>query len=234
MLTPTVRELTFERVDGAPLTFEAGQWVNLHLRVPATAAAEGELKRAYSIASAPDGTGRFQLAVTRVDGGPGSTALHGLEIGATVSAVGPQGFFTRTKDQGQPALFVGTGTGLTPLWSMIRASLASEETAPLALLLGVRFEEEILYRSELTEAMKAHPRFRFDVTLSRPHDQWQGRTGYVQTHARELYEGLRDRAGGAAPHVYVCGLHKMVSAMRDLVRKEMGLPRELVHSERYD
>jgi NADPH-dependent ferric siderophore reductase len=34
--------------------------------------------------------------------------------------------------------------------------------------------------------------------------------------------------------VYICGLQKMVSAVRDLLRKEMGLERQQVHSERYD
>ena len=38
----------------------------------------------------------------------------------------------------------------------------------------------------------------------------------------------------AAPHVYVCGLERMGGAVRDLLRKEMGLPRQQVHSERYD
>jgi len=34
--------------------------------------------------------------------------------------------------------------------------------------------------------------------------------------------------------VYVCGLERMVGSVRELLRKEMGLPRQQVHSERYD
>ena len=75
--------LTFERTDGMPFDFAAGQWVNLHLPLPS-----GEIKRAYSIASDPDGSPRFQLAITRVDGGPGSTYLHELAIGARLNVVG--------------------------------------------------------------------------------------------------------------------------------------------------
>jgi ferredoxin-NADP reductase len=36
------------------------------------------------------------------------------------------------------------------------------------------------------------------------------------------------------PHVYVCGLERMITAVRQLVRKDMGIARERVHSERYD
>jgi CDP-4-dehydro-6-deoxyglucose reductase len=65
-LSPSVRGLTFERVDGSAFAFEAGQWVNLVLPLP-----EGDLRRAYSIASAPGASPRFDLAVTHVTTGPG-------------------------------------------------------------------------------------------------------------------------------------------------------------------
>ena len=59
-LSPLVRELVFEREGGTPLDYSPGQWVNLVLSLP-----DGEVKKAYSIASAPKGSGRFELAVTR-------------------------------------------------------------------------------------------------------------------------------------------------------------------------
>jgi ferredoxin-NADP reductase len=36
------------------------------------------------------------------------------------------------------------------------------------------------------------------------------------------------------PHLYVCGLERMITAVRHLVRQEMGIARLRVHSERYD
>ena len=66
MLAPNVRELVLEREE--PLAFEAGQWVSIVL--------PGEtepLKRSYSIASEPDGTGRFEIAVKI-----GSDSLNGI------------------------------------------------------------------------------------------------------------------------------------------------------------
>jgi ferredoxin-NADP reductase len=55
----------------------------------------------------------------------------------------------------------------------------------------------------------------------------------VQSHVPELWDEMR-RLERGEPHLYVCGLERMVSAVRHLVRKEMGVPRERVHSERYD
>lgn len=233
LLSPSVRELVLEREDGAPFVFEAGQWVNLVL----PGLADGALRRAYSIASAPTGTSRFELAVTRVRGGPGSTFLHELAVGASLEVVGPQGFFTRPLDSAGPALFVATGTGVTPLRSMIKHALAAGHPAPMTLLFGVRREEDLLYREEFAELAREHPRLRVELTLSQPKSEEATRRGYVQTHVEELFRDLEARGsetGTGAPHVYVCGLLRMVGSVRELLRKEMQLPRQQVHTERYD
>jgi ferredoxin-NADP reductase len=231
-LTPGVRELTFERLDGQPMAFEPGQWVNMIL--PVTVGDASDIKRSYSIASPPDGTPRFAVAVTRVQGGPGSTWLHAVEPGTALAFIGPQGFFTRATASEAPALMVATGTGVTPMRSMLLAAAAAGSRTPAWLLLGVRREADVLYGQELAVLAKEHPWVRFETTLSQPGEGWAGRRGYVQTHVRELWQELSARSPGTPSHVYVCGLERMVGSVRELLRKEMGLPRQQVHSERYD
>ena len=93
----------------------------------------------------------------------------------------------------------------------------------LRLLFGARHEHDILYRDELDALMKKHPHFRVEPTLSRSEGHWSGKRGYVQAHARALYEEL-SQATETPPHVYICGLERMVGTVRALLRKEMGLP----------
>jgi ferredoxin-NADP reductase len=230
-LTPSVRELVFEREGEAPFTFDPGQWVNLVLPLPG-----GEVKRAYSIASPPEaGSRRFEIAVTRVTGGPGSHFLHDLPEGEMLRAIGPHGLFTRRTDEPAPSIFIGTGTGVTPLRSMLRAAIAAGSTAPLWLLFGARHETDILYRDELTALARRHPNVRYDITLSRPGPGWSGRTGYVQAHLPEVIHALRETTSAVeAPRAYVCGLDRMVSSVRDHLRNELGFERKRVHAERYD
>lgn len=227
-LTPSVCQLTFERADGNVFDFEAGQWVSLVLPLQA-----GELRRAYSIASPPNRTPSFELAITHVNNGPGSTFLHDIQPGATLKAIGPQGFFTRPLEKTGPSLFIATGTGVTPLRSMMRAALSEGDKQPLWLVFGVRTEEEILYRDELEELARTHPNVRVHFSLSRPEGSWAGKTGYVQVHVPAMWREL-EALGAGRVHAYVCGLQKMVGGVRDLLRKEMGVPREQVHAERYD
>jgi len=227
-IAPAVRHLVFERTDGGVFDFAPGQWVNLLMPTPG-----GEIKRSYSIASAPEGTGSFELAVTRVEGGPGSSYLHAIEPGATLRAVGPQGLFTREASDAAPALFVATGTGIAPFRSMLRAGIAARSGAVMWIVFGVRFEEDILYRDEIEAIARENPNVRFEVTLSRGAEGWAGRRGHVQAHVPEMLAGLAEKAG-AAPHVYICGLDRMVSAVKELCRKELGVDRKRVHVERYD
>ena len=246
-LTRNVRELVFERVDGRPMTFQPGQWVNA--LVPVTA--DQTLKRSYSIASAPDGSSRFELAVTRVETGAGSQWLHEVRLGEVLRFVGPQGFFTRSVVNAPPSLMIATGTGVTPFRAMVRAALIAGSTAPIWILLGVRTEADVLYEDELRRLAREHSFLRFEPTLSQPTlsqptlsqptaqssaqsspSGWSGRRGYVQAHVRTLW--LELVALGGTPHAFICGLHRMVGSLRQIMREELGVGREQVHSERYD
>lgn len=224
-LSPTVRGLTLACTDGQPLSFVPGQWVNLELD------AFGQRdKRAYSIASAPDprAPDTFEIAVTRVDEGLVSRALHALPEGSVLRMDGPHGFFTREGHAQAPAWFIGTGTGVCPLRSMVRAELQAGVGPPLALLFGVRSEGDILYRAEFEALAAKHPRFSLHVTLSRPSDVWTGLHGYVQTQVATLID---PKAGS---HVYICGLSDMVGAVRKVLKEQLGFDRRSIHSERYD
>jgi len=229
-LTPNVRRLTFTRTDGQSLAFAPGQWVNACLPCSGIGG-ESVLRRAYSIASPPLGADTFELAVTRVEGGPGSTFLHALAIGASLEFEGPQGFFTREPTFASPTLFVATGTGFTPLRSMLLAAVAAGSRTPTHVILGVRREPDLLYRDELEALTRAHDWLTVTLTLSQPSAQWTGAQGYVQGHIPAALAGL---AVHGEPHVFACGLQRMVSTTRALVRNELGFPRERMHAERFD
>lgn len=220
-LSPSVCALTL--VPEERLHFVPGQWVNVF--VPSRGA---ELKRAYSIASAPYEP-ELELAITRVEGGAASPLLHALEPGAELLLDGPHGFFTRDgAAAAAPALFVATGTGIAPFRSMLRALAAlGPSTPPVRLLFGCRSPADALYADEL-RALGRRIDFALETTLSQPPQGYAGRTGYVQAHLVELARGLGE------PHVFVCGLSRMVTEVRALCKSALGLDRHHIHTERFD
>ena len=226
LLSPSVIGLGLTCTDELPIAFVPGQWVNLHVR---TRSGEVE-KRPYSIASAPDPAhpATIELAVTLVEDGQVSSALHAMKPGDTLQMDGPYGFFTREDHAAEDALLVGTGTGVAPLRSMLHAALSAPSGPRLTLLFGCRTPADILYRREIEALSNKHERFRFEPTLSRAEPAWQGRRGYVQTHLQELIPQL------GRPHVYVCGLSNMVNSVRAVLKETLGYNRKQIHTERYD
>lgn len=227
-MSERVRHLVFERVDGLPFEFTSGQWVSVIF--PLNDEKGRPLRRSYSIASVPDGSPRFELIVTQVEGGPGSTFLTQAPLGTLLDVKGPQGTFMRVN--GGPSLLVATGTGIAPFRGMLNDALREEGTAPLWVLFGVRGPADFLFGDELTALAKRSPRVRLEVTYSRPPVGWLGRTGYVQEHVRALWSELG--ALGGEPHAYVCGVKKMLMEVRAVLRDELGLVRQRVHLESYD
>ncbi len=231
-MTSRVRHLVLERVDGQPFEFLSGQWVSVVL--PLCDEKGRPLRRSYSIASVPEGGPRFELVVTQVEGGPGSTFLTHAPIGTVLDVKGPQGSFARVGDG--PALFVATGTGIAPFRGMLHDALKRGSVSRLWVLFGVRGPSDVLFGDELHQLARKWPQVvRFEVTYSRPQAGWLGRVGYVQEHVRSLWSELGALSPpGDEPHAYVCGVKKMLMDVRQVLRDELGLVRQRVHLESYD
>ncbi len=227
-VTPRVKQLTFERRDGAPFTFKSGQWVSLVL--PLLDARARPLRRSYSIASTPGATARFELLVTRVDDGAASQWLHDAPVGTHLEVKGPQGLFLR-EHAAAPSLFVATGTGIAPFRGMIHDAIAAGEVSPLWVLFGVRTLRDALFHDEFRALEAQHAHVRFLPSMSRPDADWRGLTGYVQTHVLSLW---RELAAHGTPHVYICGVKKMLVDVRDTLKTHAGVERGQLHLESYD
>lgn len=229
LMTPRVRELRFERVDQAPFSFKAGQWVSLV--APLVDPKGRAVRRSYSISSVATVPSKgFELVVTRVDGGLMSNWLHELPLGSTLEVKGPQGSFVRHLEPAHPALFVATGTGIAPFRGMVAEALAAGRTEPLCVLFGIRTLNDGLYVDEFQALARQHPFVRLELSLSQPGPDWQGRRGYVQTHVRELWDELSLKG---APQAYICGVMKMLTEVRGVLKGELEIDRSRLHAESY-
>jgi ferredoxin-NADP reductase len=221
-LSPLTKHLEFE-IEGR-LAFVPGQWLSLRQPTP-----DGEeITRAYSIASPPDGN-RFALCLNRVQDGFMSNYLCDLEVGAEISGQGPFGNFI-LRPPLHDTIFIATGTGIAPYRSMLQWLFADEsrhQNKQFWLLFGSRHEEDIYYHEEFLRLAAAHRNFDYVPTLSQGGANWKGQRGYVQEHVPAIVNGRTDM------HAYICGLDKMVSANRELL-KVLGWDRKAILYEKYD
>jgi CDP-4-dehydro-6-deoxyglucose reductase len=219
-IAPQVRHFVFEAPDVERLDFIPGQFVSL------TDAVNGRrITRAYSIASAPSNTNRFELCLNLVAEGPLSPRLFALKPGETLEMRPPLGQFV-IRNPGRDAILVATGTGIAPFRSILKRHL-QESSPAFTLIFGVRHESHLMYRDEFEEMARRFPQFRFWPTLSRPDPGWTGRTGRVQKHLKQAIGGRRDA------DAYLCGLKLMVDDVRNIL-KEMGFDRKQIIYEKYD
>ena len=223
-LSDYTKHLEFEVEGAGHFGFVPGQWLSLTHTKP-----DGEeLTRAYSIASPPDGN-RFAFCLNRVQDGFMSNYLCDLEPGAAISGQGPFGNFI-LRPPLRDTVFIATGTGIAPFRSMLRWLLADRERHQdknFWLLFGSRTEKDIYYHDEFLQLAIEHKNFNYLPTLSRAASDWKRLRGYVQEHVPGIVSGRTDM------HAYICGLDKMVSANRELL-KRLGWDRKSILYEKYD
>ena len=224
-LSASVRSLIFEPADR--FEYRAGQ--SVQLTVPTKSGLF--MRRPYSMASAPGALegSRFEIAVTRVENGATSTALHALPIGAELMAEGPHGGWLSlsSDERGLRTLLVATGSGLAPLRALVQEQLTLAGPLAFRLLFGCRTTGDILWRDELDSWGLQPKRLSVEVTLSRPDLEWVGRTGYVQRHLDELIRELDPEL------ILICGLSPMVDEVERRAR-ELGVSGDAIRTEAYD
>ncbi len=224
-LSEFTKHLEFEVKDIPRLGFVPGQWLSLTASKP-----DGEeITRAYSIASAPTDNGRFAFCLNRVQDGFMSNHLCDMTEGEEITFQGPFGSFI-LRPPLRDTVFIATGTGIAPFRSILHWLLEDfprHEGHQFSLLFGVRREEDIYYREDFERLAAEHRTFEFLPTLSRGGPDWRGLRGYVQEHLPKIVGSRTDM------HAYICGLDKMVSANRALL-KSLGWDRKQILYEKYD
>ena len=185
------------------------------------------IRRAYSIASAPESLDYLEFFITLVNSGALTPRLFALRPGSRLW-LGKKISGLFTLDQVPPEMnliLVGTGTGLAPYMSMVRGELLCDPDRRFAVLLGARHSWDLGYRSELNTLTRACENFSYLPVISRKDDEvtpWQGRVGYVQDlwKNRELEKVWGFDPGPDNSHVLLCGNPAMIEDMLDLLGTE--------------
>jgi ferredoxin-NADP reductase len=226
LLSEKTKHLEFE-VEGVDcFDFVAGQFVSVREPKP-----DGKfVTRAYSIASGPRGDNTFDLCLNRVDEGFMSNYLCDREVGDRVRFHGPHGHFILQPER-RDTLFIATGTGIAPFRSMAEwlfSHASHHDDRHFYLVYGTRYPEDVYYKEQFEKLAAEQPNFHYLATLSRPPESWTGERGYVQEHVRKIVGKRTDM------EAYICGLNDMVSAVRNLLKDEVGWDKKHIIFERYD
>jgi NAD(P)H-flavin reductase len=219
-LTPTVFEVAFETEK--PLNFQAGQFISVV--IPGAGPKGRDLRRAYSIASAPEKT-LIELCVKLVEGGPGTNYLNKLQVGERFRGFAPYGDFVYEPKAARHAMLIATGTGIAPFRAMVGSQeFLSQPPVSTTCLLGVRSEDEVLYSDELS----AIAGLQWVPTVSQPTGNWNGFRGRVTDYLRSLPSTY---AWGET-EFYLCGNGQMIAEVKTILA-DKGVLKDSIHQEKY-
>lgn len=158
--------------------------------------------------------------------GAGSSHVHSLKPGDTVTAIGPFGDFL-IKDTQKEMVYLGGGAGMAPLRSHISHLFETLKTGrTVSFWYGARSKQEIFYEEYFRDLEKAFPNFRFHIALSEPlpEDNWTGYTGFI--HEVLKREHLDGHENPKAIEYYLCGPPMMLEAAQDMLVNDFAVTSE--------
>jgi benzoate/toluate 1,2-dioxygenase reductase subunit len=204
-LTDKVFEIELSK----PSTFHfmAGQRIRL---------LHGAIHRDYSLITAPNDP-TLSLCLKKIEGGEYSPALASAEPGTSLSFSGPLGYFTyRPSDK--PAVFVATGTGIAPFFSMIRTGITG-----FTLLHGVHEAKSLYYQGIFRQAARLYiPCLPPDANEAGSGDNvFRGRVSHY----------LAEHLPPNSYDFYLCGRQEMIRDVTLLVDERF--PGSLIYTEAF-
>ena len=215
--TEEAATFVLELVKAPPFSYQAGQFVVVEVSIGGKSH-----KRSYSLSSGPD-EALLKITIKRVPKGKVSNYfLDQVQPGAVLNLSTPKGRLCIDKTQASNDLvFVAAGSGITPLYAIIKDTLENQLHNTIRLLYANKNQSSIIFDEALQALQERYPSsFEVQHFLSQPLD---GQAPQRMT-SEALIQALRHPAG-KPPCVLVCapeGLVKMAKAAAD----QMGIPED--------
>lgn len=211
--------ITFAVPDALKKTFRFKQGQSLTIRKTVNGE---ELRRNYSICSSPQDDA-LKIAIKKVDGGFFSTwAFEKLLEGDWLEVMPPVGkFYTELHPQNKKSyVAVAAGSGITPILSIIKATLQTEPHSRFTLVYGNRTRSSIIFKEAL-EALKDQylSRFRLIHILSRERTDADINYGRIDSaKCAQLFQTLISLSH--TDDIFLCGPDELVFCVRDFLLKK--------------
>ena len=200
-LTPDIMEVILQ--PSRECVYRAGQFIRLFNP-------EG-ISRAYSLASVSGLDAALAFHIREYPEGILSQWIHHhLSVGDQVTISDPMGeCFYLPGHPSQALLMIGTGSGLAPLYGILRDALEQGHTGPIHLLHGARTAEGLYLQNELNQLMALHPQLDYQPCISDPQaplplQAVRGRASDIALATHPDLRGWR---------IFLCGNPDMVRAM---------------------
>ena len=234
--TADTRTYVFENVDRQPVHYQPGQFLTFLLPGISTPVGH-EVRRSYSMSSAPGVDARLAITVKRVANGEISRYWHSqVQEGTCLKALPPAGRFTpdpAPENRPRDIVLIGAGSGITPLFSILKYVLTFEPESRVTLLYASRRERDIIFREQLEEWQQRYPeRLEIMHVLSQPTDEWTGTRGRINNTRLERIVGQKIHFQESDARFFLCGPFELMRTV-EITLLFMGFGSEQIRKENF-
>lgn len=184
-----------------------------------------EERRSYSISSSPVLNEPLQITVKRIANGAYSRKLvDDAVVGDLLYTIGPSGFFVLPDDLDpyEQLVFFAAGSGITPVFSMIKTVLHSHPSIQLLLLYSTSAPGSAIFYEELLHLQGAFPgRLKVEFLFSNAAPRRRLNVGMIENVALQY---------GNNALYYLCGPVTYMRTISIVLRTE-GVPEQLIRKE---
>jgi Na+-transporting NADH:ubiquinone oxidoreductase subunit F len=207
------------------MEFVAGQYIQLE---SPEYKGRDSVMRAYSVSSPPSDTGHIELIIRRVPDGICTTWVFDyLKEGQFLSLSGPYGKF-RLSSTHAPVIFIAGGSGMAPIWSMLRDMKDKGIAREATYFFGALTRKDLFFVDKLNDLAAELEWLNFVPALSNEPDNsgWAGEKGLITDVVARHFPDLSKH------EAYLCGSPGMINACLKVLTKG-GLPRENIYYDKF-
>ena len=218
--------VAFEIPEGDKSTFDytSGQYLTLKFNINGN-----EERRSYSMCSSPFSGEPIRIAVKRVDKGLVSNHINDvIKVGDQIEVMSPQGNFTlETSLEQKTYVAFAAGSGITPIWSMIKSVLDNEPGSKFVLFYGNKTSDSIIFKNEIDSL--TGDRLSVYHILSREETGNSITNGRIDKNkATELLKSNLDLLKSKA--FFMCGPEEMIFNVKDVLQN-LGVSEDKIKFE---
>ena len=229
--TPGTRTYIIEEKDQKPIKYKAGQFLTLTINRNGT-----EMRRSYSFSSAPEYDDHVSFTMKQVVNGEISRFLfRTLKEGSTLIALEPSGRFTfdAEPEEQRDIFLIAAGSGVTPVFSLLKKILLTTSGASVNLVLQNHNERQVIFHEQLHRiALIYDQKLRFFNFLSTPLDPMRSS---LRLNNEILSELITDQLffNRNKALFYICGPLTFMR-MAEFTIRQMGFASEQIKKEIFE
>jgi len=209
-------------------SFKAGQFLTLKKNIN-----NQEIRRSYSICSTPN-SGKFKIVIKKIPNGKFSTyVVNKLKIGDFIDVAKPSGnfFFTSQSKSKKSYTLIAAGSGITPIFSILKTILFEEPNSTVKLFYGNKLPELTIFKQKIEKISRIYSE---KLTVHFIYSQIKGKSRFHngRIEGKKIKKIFTKMAPiNLTDEVFICGPQEMTSGIYNLITNKFNFDPSSIHYE---